>query len=136
MTVEAFSEAARSLADGGILILNTFGDLQYPQHSYSSALEATLTTVYSSVTSHGLEDTDSSVFYVAALGPLKEPPSFINTDNVHPACREAVEAAVLKIRPLSPSPPPFHDDGNRALYLDALNRQQLRRHFVSVIDEL
>jgi spermidine synthase len=136
MTVEAFSEAARSLADDGILILNTFADFQSPRHSYSSALEATLTSVFPSVRSHGLEDTDSSVFYVASRTPLRDPPVSIDTEGVHPACRDAVEAIVLGIRPLSPSSPPFRDDGNRALYLDALNRQQLRRHFVSLIDEL
>jgi len=126
MTREAFTAIARVLNPDGVLVMNSFADLD-PSDDYAAAsLAKTLQSVFPSLRVHGIRG--GNTLFVAsprAELALLNPPSFAG---VHPDALDEVREAFNTVW----EPDPRHgvvltDDHNPIEFYDAANRERYRR---------
>jgi predicted membrane-bound spermidine synthase len=126
MTREAFTAIARVLNPDGVLVMNSFADLD-PSNDYAAAsLAKTLQSVFPSLRVHGIRG--GNTLFVAsprAELALLNPPSFAG---VHPDALDEVREAFNTVW----EPDPRHgvvltDDHNPIEFYDAANRERYRR---------
>src|SRR5262249_16389827 len=126
MTREAFGSIRRVLKPDGVLVMNTFAELDGPYDFFGASLYKTLTNVFASVLVH--KGRNGNTLFVASAKPqltLLQPPDYAR---VYSGCREQVQDAFATLR----EPNPDHgriltDDYNPVEYYDAPNRENLRR---------
>jgi spermidine synthase len=126
MTKEAFESMRNLLKPDGVLIINSFGDLEPGRDFFTASLQKTLKTVFRSVKIHTAHT--GNIFFAASN---REPMEFINKpdfSNVHPAVQFTVELALNTIVEANPAHGRIlTDDFNPVEYYDAENRERMRR---------
>ncbi|MGA2378924.1 MAG: fused MFS/spermidine synthase [Spirochaetia bacterium] len=126
MTREAFMAIRRALNPDGVLVMNSFADLD-PSDDYAAAsLARTLRSVFPSLRVHGVRG-GNTLFVASPRAELAflKPPSFAE---VHPDALDEVRAAFNTLW----EPDPGHgvvltDDHNPIEFYDAANRERYRR---------
>ncbi|HXG45999.1 MAG TPA: fused MFS/spermidine synthase [Methylomirabilota bacterium] len=126
MTREAFADVRRVLRPDGVLVINTFADLDSRHDFFGASLYKTLTNVFASVRIHAAQH--GNTLYVASPDPaltLRHPPDFAN---VHSAAVAQVREAFNNLRePNLAHGRVLTDDFNPVEVFDAPNRERLRR---------
>jgi predicted membrane-bound spermidine synthase len=126
MTQEAFGAMRRVLKPDGVLVINSFGGFEPGRDFFTASLDQTLKRVFRSVRIHAAGN--GNVLFVASDQPelkIVNPPDFAQ---VHPACRNLVEAAFAGTREPNPqSGIVLTDNYNPVEFYDAANREDLRR---------
>ncbi|MGO9308130.1 MAG: fused MFS/spermidine synthase [Spirochaetia bacterium] len=126
MTREAFAAIRRALNPDGVLVMNSFADLD-PSDDYAAAsLAKTLRSVFPSLRVHGIRG-GNTLFVASPRADLAflSPPSFAA---VHPDALDEVREAFNSVW----EPDPWHgivltDDHNPIEFYDAANRERYRR---------
>ncbi|HON09049.1 MAG TPA: hypothetical protein PLW02_13210 [Verrucomicrobiota bacterium] len=126
MTKEAFESMRNLLKTGGVLIINSFGDLESGRDFFTASLQKTLKAVFKSVKIHTAHT--GNIFFAASD---KNPLEFVNKpdfSDIHPAVQYNVETAFNTIVEANPSHGRIlTDDFNPVEYYDAQNRERMRR---------
>jgi predicted membrane-bound spermidine synthase len=126
MTREAFATMQRRLTPGGVLVINSFGEMDPGNDFFTASLDLTLKAVFKQVRIHA--SGNGNVFFVAGDGELallRQP----DIEPMHPAVRSGVRLAFD--RTLTPTPGRgmvLTDDFNPVEYYDAANREELRKN--------
>jgi spermidine synthase len=127
MTREAFAAMQRRLVPGGVLVINSFGEMDPRNDFFTASLNLTLKAVFKQVRIHA--SGNGNVFFVAGdaaeLTLLREP----NIEPMHPAVQSGVRNAFD--RTLTPTPGHgivLTDDFNPVEYHDAANREEMRKN--------
>jgi hypothetical protein len=127
MTREAFTGIRRILQPEGVLVINTFADVQGENEFFAASLYKTLTNVFPSVKMHA--GRNGNTLYVASRRPSL---AFVNrpsVGHVHPWCVADVEDAFTRIRDVDTDKGlVLTDDFNPVEFYDAANREALRRN--------
>jgi spermidine synthase len=128
MTREAFRAMRRVLRPTGVLVMNTFADLEPERDFFSSSLAKTLADVFPSVRIHTRGDGRGNTLFVASsqtnLTMLKPP----DLASVHSSSVDEVKAAFEGLRETDPRHGHIlTDDYNPVEFFDASNREYLRR---------
>ena len=133
MSREAFAAMRSLLKSGGVLVINSFGDLRSGKDFFVASVDKTLEAVFHVVRIHSSdEDGLKNVFFVASDQQELELKNNIRFDEVHPSCRRQVESAYRNVvntdrhRGLV-----LTDDYNPADYYDAPNREAIRRMLIA-----
>jgi len=126
MTHEAFAAISRALNPDGVLVMNSFADLD-PSDDYAAAsLEKTLRSVFPSLRVHGIRG-GNTLFVASPRAELAflNPPSFAG---VHPEALEEVRTAFNTVwEPDAGHGIVLSDDHNPIDFYDAANRERYRR---------
>jgi len=127
MTREAFSSMRRILQPEGVLVINTFADLESQRDFFGASLYKTLTNVFTSVRVHA--GRNGNTLFVASARPelkfLKQP----NLTNVYSGCLALVQDAYSRLREGNPDHGRIlTDDYNPVEFYDAANRERLRKN--------
>ncbi|HXA14448.1 MAG TPA: fused MFS/spermidine synthase [Opitutaceae bacterium] len=137
MSREAFAAMQRLLNPGGVLVINTLGNLQAGKDFFMASLDATLKTVFRQVRVHAAGDQEIiNVFFVASDQPEMTLHNQLPISEVNQACRQEVQDAYNS--PVFLNIDPRHgrvltDDYNPVEYYDAANRELLRKELVAVM---
>lgn len=127
MTREAFAAMARILKPDGVLVINTFADLDYANDFFSASLSKTLSAVFPSVRIHA--GRRGNTMLVASPRPdlaIVRPPSF---EGIHAMARADVEEAFRGLRETDPAHGiVLTDDYNPVEFRDAANREAIRKN--------
>lgn len=127
MTREAFAAMARVLKPDGVLVINTFADLDYANDFFSASLSRTLAAVFPSVRIHA--GSRGNTMFVASPRrdlAIVRPPSF---EGIHGSARPDVEEAFKSLRETEPTHGlVLTDDYNPVEFRDAANREALRKN--------
>ena len=126
MTREAFSSMKRILKPEGVLVINTFADLDRNDF-FGASLHKTLTNVFTSVRIHA--GRNGNTLFVCSAKPqlsIVNPPDYTG---VYEGCLGLVKDAFASLR----EPDPRHgiiltDDYNPVEFYDAANREALRKN--------
>lgn len=127
MTREAFAAMGRVLKPDGVLVINTFADLDYNNDFFSASLSKTLAAVFPSVRIHA-GSRGNTMFVASARRDLAivRPPSF---DGIHGFARADVEEAFQSLRETEPTHGVvLTDDYNPVEFRDAANRERIRHN--------
>jgi spermidine synthase len=128
MTREAFASIRRVLRPGGTLVINAFCHLEPGRDYFTTALHATLSTVFPGVRLHA---SGGQVYFVATD---RADPEFLHAPDltpVHPQLRAAVQEAYAARATITSTPDQvLTDDFNPAEFYDAANRVEARRQMV------
>ncbi len=126
MSREAFLAIRKVLRPHGVLVMNTFADVDPPRDFMAASLLRTLSDVFPSVVVHGLHG--GNVFYVASPQPALQvlhPPEF---SDVHPdALNDVRQAFDQRLEPNPAHGIILRDDYNPVEFYDAANRERFRR---------
>jgi spermidine synthase len=130
MTREAFAAMRRILKPEGVLVINTFAELEGEHDFFGASLFRTLTNVFLNVRIHS--GRNGNTLFVAASKPnlaIVHPPDF---SHVYAGCLGLVQDAFATLR----QPDPNHglvltDDYNPVEVRDAPNREDLRRRLAN-----
>ncbi len=130
MTREAFEGIKRVLKPGGVLVINSFGDLSAGNDFFSASLAKTLGSVFTSVRAHGIErrlkEGQGNLFFAASNEPLTL--RTLSTAEVHPSVRNDVELSLASSLPIDTTAGiVLTDDFNPVEFYDARNREAHRR---------
>jgi predicted membrane-bound spermidine synthase len=135
MTREAFTAMRRVLKPRGVLVINTFADLEAGQDFFAASLSKTLATVFASVRIH--KGINGNTLFVASHQPelaILNPPDFTA---VHSDCLRQVKEAFAGICETHPDHGRvLTDNFNPVEYFDAANRERLRRDLAQNMREL
>jgi spermidine synthase len=135
MTREAFAEIKRVLAPGGVLTINTFGELERGRDFFPASLHKTLRSVFKHVRLHSTGH--GAVFFAAADHPLDQflrPPDL---ENIHPEAEAEVQAAFRNLVDTDPDHGMvLTDDYNPVEFYDAHHREEIRRNLASAARSL
>jgi spermidine synthase len=126
LTREAFSSMRRVLQPGGVLVINSFGQLGEDRDYFAASLNRTLKATFRSVRMH--TSGHGEMFFAASDTPelrfLRTP----NLDSIHPQARKNAEAAYYSVVEALPDHGRvLTDDFNPAEFFDAPNREDYRR---------
>jgi len=126
MTRESFQGIRRILKPEGVLVMNTFAELDGPRDFFGAALYKTLTNVFPSVLIH--KGRNGNTLFVAGSKPQLHVLQAPDYSQVYAGCRDLVQDAFARIQ----EPNPSHgrvltDDYNPVEFYDAANRESLRR---------
>jgi SAM-dependent methyltransferase len=126
LTKEAFTAIRRALKPEGVLVMNSFADLDSANDFVAASVERTLLSVFSSLRVHGIKG-GNTLFVAsprAALAML-HPPVF---NEVHPDALDEVRSAFTREWDLDAGRGILlTDDHNPIDYFDAANRERYRR---------
>ena len=126
MTREAFMAVRRALKPEGVLVMNSFADLDHPDDFVAASLIKTLHSVFPSVRVHGVRA--GNTLYVAS--PRAEL-SFLHSpdfSDIHPDALAEVREAFSRLWDLDPGAGiVLTDDYNPVDFYDAANRESYRR---------
>ena len=134
MTREAFTAMRRVLRPEGVLVINTFADLDDTRDFFGASLFKTLTNVFPGVVIHA--GRVGNTLYVAGLKPglkfVRQP----DYSRVHQWQREDVRETYGLVR----EPHPDHgivltDDYNPVEFRDAANREGVRKNLAQRMRE-
>jgi spermidine synthase len=135
MTREAFTAIRQVLRPEGTLVINAFAPLDWGKDYFAASLSKTLATVFPTVRIHSTGQ--GNTLLVASLRPdaqMLRPPDFAQ---VHPACRQDVEAAFAGLHDTDPTRGRvLTDDFNPVEFFDAANREQFRRQMAEAMKDL
>lgn len=127
LTREAFNAVRTRLKPGGILVMNTFGELVSGHDFLTVSIGRTLESVFSQVRVH---QAAGGVFFVASD---RSSLTFANTYDlrqVHPAALEDVKKGLSQLSHLNRTRGlVLTDDYNPVEYYDAVNREFARRYY-------
>jgi spermidine synthase len=127
MTREAFKSMRRILKPEGVLVINTFADLDGAHDFFGASLYKTLTNVFTSVRIHS--GRNGNTLFVAAMKAQLDIIHLPDFSRVYAGCVGLVREAFATLR----EPNPAHgrvltDDYNPVEFYDAANRESLRRN--------
>jgi spermidine synthase len=132
MTKEAFASMRHCLKPEGVLVINTFAELEGDQSFFGSSLSKTLASVFPSVKIHA--SWNGNTFFVASA---RTNLNFVNPapmDRVYRGSRGLVEDAYRRLRETSPDRGiVLTDDFNPVEFHDAPNREKTRRNLVDAV---
>lgn len=132
MTREAFTAMRHALKPDGVLIINTFAELEGEESFFGSSLHQTLASVFTSVKIHA--SWNGNTFFVASA---RTNLNFLNPapmDRVYHASKSLVQDAYQRIRTTNPSRGiVLTDDFNPVEFHDAHNREKTRRNLVDAV---
>jgi hypothetical protein len=128
MTREAFTAMRDALKPGGVLVINSFADLERGSDFYGASLEKTLQAVFRSVKVHTSRG-GGNVYYAASDRQdfeFRRQPSW---EVAHPDVQGTIRSALANVvgsdlthgRVLT-------DDFNPVEFYDAANRERTRKH--------
>jgi predicted membrane-bound spermidine synthase len=126
MTREAFTAIRRALNPDGVLVMNSFADLDPSNDFVAASLARTLRSVFSSLRVHGVLG-GNTLFVASSRAELAflNPPSFAE---VHPDALDEVRAAYATHWETDPGHGiVLTDDRNPIEFYDAANRERFRR---------
>jgi SAM-dependent methyltransferase len=127
MTREAFAAMARVLKPDGVLVINTFAELEYDNDFFGASLQKTLASVFPGVRIHHTPGRGNTMF-VASRKPemaIVRPPRY---DDIHPMARTDVEGAFRSLLETDPAHGlVLTDDYNPVEFRDAANRERIRK---------
>lgn len=128
MTQEAFRAMQRALKPEGVLVMNSFGELEGPGDFLGASLEKTLQSVFKSVRIHS--DGQGNMFFVASDQPeLAVPKWRPKPKEVHNRVAARVEATFNSLVRTDPHRGMvLTDNYNPTEFYDAKNREQLRKN--------
>jgi predicted membrane-bound spermidine synthase len=126
LTREAFSSMRSVLRPGGVLVINSFGQLGEDRDYFAASLSRTLKAAFRSVRMH--TSGRGEMFFAAADTPelrfLRSP----DLGSVHPQVRKQAESAYYGVVEALPDHGRvLTDDYNPAEFFDASNREEYRR---------
>ncbi len=129
---EAFAAMRRVLKPGGVLVINSFGDLDPGKDFFAASLDKTLRAVFRSVRIHGTGVGLCNLYFAASDEPDLKLGSLPPLATIAEPCRDDVERA----RAIELTTEPAHgivltDDYNPVEYYDAANREMLRKNLVA-----
>jgi spermidine synthase len=126
MTKEAFEAVKGVLQPEGVLVINSFGDLDRGRDFFAASLHKTLQAVFASVKIHATGN--GNVFFVASARPdlsFRRAPVL---SDLHPWVRHSVERAYEStVQTSVESGVVLTDDFNPVEFHDAANREDMRR---------
>jgi spermidine synthase len=135
MTREAFQSVRTVLKPGGVLVINSFSQLEEGRDFFGASLDKTLKAVFPGVRMHtkGV----GAIFFAATDRPnpvfLRQP----DFTEVHPRARNETEAAFKGIVEAPPeSGRVLTDDYNPVEFYDAKNREMIRRNLAMAAREM
>lgn len=135
MTREAFQAMRRVLRPGGVLVINSFSQLEEGRDFFATSLNKTLKAVFPGVRMH--TKGTGAIFFAATDRP---DPTFVHTPDfsqVHPRARSETEEA---FRNVVEAPPGrgrvLTDDYNPVEFYDAKNREMIRRNLAMAAREM
>ncbi|MEY2410962.1 MAG: hypothetical protein QOF48_3632 [Verrucomicrobiota bacterium] len=128
MTREAFASMRRVLKPDGVLVINTFADLEGRHDFFGASLFKTLKSVFDGVVIHANSYGGNTLYVASSRKEMKfiRPPDY---SRVHTNVFKIVSDAYGSLR----EPDPVHgivltDDYNPVEYYDASNREKVRRN--------
>lgn len=128
MTREAFAAMRRVLKPDGVLVINTFAELEYDNDFFGASLMKTLAAVFPGVRIHHAPGRGNTMFVASRRRDLDilRPPRY---DDVHPLARTDVEGAFRSLRETDPAHGlVLTDDYNPVEFRDAANRERIRKN--------
>jgi spermidine synthase len=135
MTREAFAEINRVLAPGGVLTINSFGELEPGQDFFPASLHKTLRSVFKHVRLHS--SGHGAVFFAAANHPLDQFLRSPDLDDIHPEAEAEVESAFRNVVDTDPEHGiVLTDNYNPVEFYDAHHREGIRRNLASAARNL
>ena len=136
MTREAFGAMRRILKPQGVLVVNTFCDIDPRDDFFGASLYKTLASAFPSVRIHNAGDSGNTFFVASSQTNLTilRPIDFAQ---VHSACSSKVRSAFSGLRETDPSHGRvLTDDFNPVEFFDASNRERIRKNMASWMKEL
>jgi spermidine synthase len=130
MTREAFGGIRKILKPEGVLVINTFCDVDPRNDFFAASLYKTLASVFPSVRIHNAGDGGNTFFVASAQTNLAvlRPMDFAQ---VHSYCSSQVRQAFTGLRETDPNHGRvLTDDFNPVEFYDATNREAIRRRMV------
>lgn len=127
MSREAFASMKRHLRPDGVLVINSFGELEPGENFFTASLDKTLRAVFKSVRIHA--SGNGNVFFVAT--DQAEFRAHHPFDFEHVYSRVQADAKEALERTLTMDPKEglvLTDDYNPVEYYDAANREQVRKN--------
>lgn len=135
MSREAFKNMKRVLKPGGVLVINSFGDLTPGKDFFAASLDKTLRTVFASVRIHGIATGTGNLFFAASAQPLHLAP--VPTADAHREVQNEVAACLASnLSTDSKAGRILTDDFNPVEFFDAANREAHRRRLAFSILKL
>jgi spermidine synthase len=133
MSREAFRAIQRLLRPGGVLVINSFGDMRSGKDFLMASLNKTLKEVFHVVRIHTTDDDRvKNVYFVASDRSELKLGDSLRFDEVHELCREQVKSAWKTVADTDPRHGVvLTDDYNPVDYYDAANREQVRRMMIA-----
>lgn len=126
LTREAFASIRCVLRTGGVLVINSFGELSPGRDYFTASLNKTLSSVFPGVRLH--DAGNGGMFFVAtdrAEPVFVHPPEL---SNIHPEAQHATDAGFAEVAQVSANHGRvLTDDYNPVEYYDARNREEIRR---------
>jgi spermidine synthase len=125
MTKEAFENIRRVLKPKGVLVINSFGELEPGKNFFAASLFKTLNTVFPFVHAHGRPGR-GNLFFAASAQPLNF--HEISTADAHPEVQSDVAICLGPPLPIdTKAGRVLTDDFNPVEFFDAANREAHRR---------
>jgi spermidine synthase len=135
MTREAFESIRRVLRPGGVLVINSFTELEEGHDYFANSLSKTLKAVFKGVRMH--TQGRGAIFFVATDHP---DPVFVHApdlSNVHPRAQYETETAFKNLVEASPERGRvLTDNFNPVEFYDAPNREAIRRRLAMSAKEM
>ncbi len=135
MTREAFESIHRVLRPGGVLVINSFTELDEGHDYFANSLSKTLKAVFKGVRMH--TEGRGAIFFAAMDRP---DPQFLHApdfSNVHPRALMETEAAFRNLVEASPDRGRvLTDNYNPVEFYDAKNREAIRRRLAMAAKEM
>jgi spermidine synthase len=133
MSREAFTNMKRVLKPGGVLVINSFGDLETGKNFFSSSIYKTLSVVFPHVRAHGTGS--GNLFFAASPQPLNL--RTVDHSDAHPeVSRDAELALASNIQLDATAGMVLTDDFNPVEFYDAGNREAHRRRLAFSVRKL
>jgi spermidine synthase len=133
MTQEAFRSMRRILKPQGVLVINTFSDVDPRNDFFSASLFKTLSSAFASVRIHNAGDGGNTFFVASANTNLVL--AAIDFSGVHSAAANRVRGAMGGLRETDPAHGRvLTDDFNPVEFYDAHNRERVRKDLVHMLD--
>ena len=124
----------RVLKPDGVLVINTFGDLETGRDFFTASVDKTLKSVFRNVRIHGTGN--GNIFFAASDQAEMSLDASPNVSLVHAECRAGVREAWKTLLRTDPNHGlVLTDDYNPADYYDSANRERFRRQLAQSMKE-
>lgn len=126
LTREAFNSMRSVLRSGGVLVINSFGQLGEDRDFFAASLSRTLKATFRNVRMH--TSGHGEMFFAASDTPELRFLRVPDLDAIHPQARKNAETAYYRVVEAVPDHGRvLTDDYNPAEFFDAANREEYRR---------
>ncbi|MGZ8898600.1 MAG: fused MFS/spermidine synthase [Limisphaerales bacterium] len=133
MSREAFANMKRVLKPGGVLVINSFGDLEPGKNFFAASLYKTLGSVFSSVRVH--DSGKGNLFFAASAQELTLKP--VDYSDAHAQVYTQVRDCLASNTSIDPAAGRvLTDDYNPVEFYDAANREAHRRRLAFSMRDL